>query len=99
MEAIDRGLRWVVGAAEELATGLRLVPKPLPPALAELRAQPRPLVMRTRLWRGTGFAALTLATIEDERGSLCGVTVIGLPAPSVLPIVEVDVVALDGALG
>lgn len=97
MDVIDRGLRWVVGAAEELVAELRLVPKPLPPALAELRGQSRPLVMRTRRWRGSGWSALTVATIEDEHGSLRTATVIGLPTP-VRPIVGIDLIALGGAL-
>lgn len=98
MDVIDRGMKWVVGAAEEFVRESTLVPKPLPPALAELRAQGRPLVMRTRRWCGPGWSALTVATIEDEQGALCTATVIGLPAQSVRPIVGVDLIALGGAL-
>lgn len=98
MEVIDRGLRWVVGAGEELVEATGLAPRPLPAPLTELRALGRPLLMRTRRWAGPGWSALTIATIEDESVGLCTATVIGLPCGSVLPIVGVDLIALGGAL-
>lgn len=97
-DEIDVGLRWVVGAAEELVDRLEVSPLPLPEGLSELRAGPRPLVMRTRRWAGPRWSALTVATIEDADGALCTATVIGLPTATLLPIVGVDLIALGGAL-
>lgn len=97
--AHDAGLRAVVAAAGRWVDALGLAARPLPGALAELRAAQRPLTMRTRRWTGGAFAALTIAEIEDDAGALCTATVIGLPAAGTLaPVVGVDLIALGGAL-
>lgn len=57
------------------------------------------VVLRTRRYRGAGFAPLTLAHIENAQGGLCSLTVVGLPQPgSGLPILGMDLIALNGAL-
>jgi len=101
LDPIDTGLKIVLVAIEAWIARHRLALCPLP---AQLRAlvgthAGAALHLDTRRWRGTGFAALTVATIRDATGRLRSVTIIGLPAAGVPgPIVGVDLIGLGGAL-
>lgn len=56
--------------------------------------------LHTRRFSGGVFRSLTIATIRKQpSGELCSLTVVGLPTPSsLLPILGVDLIALQGSL-
>lgn len=58
-----------------------------------------PVALRSRRYESEFYESITLAHIEDERGSLRSVTVVGVPrAEYGLPIVGFDVIAVGGSL-
>lgn len=100
-DAIDRGLRGVLAAAETFVERLGLVALAVPPALRQLDGVlgEVPVALHTRRFAGGAFAAVTVAAIVEAGGGLRAVTMIGIPGDGVLaPILGVDVVGLGGAL-
>lgn len=99
--AIDVGLRSVLAAAQGWIDAAPLDRVTLPGGLAELRGAHGEATLRlaTRRHVGGGFAALTVAAIDDDRGLLRGATLIGLPEPATLaPVLGVDLIGFAGAL-
>lgn len=92
------GLKWLDALIVQ-RLGLQEVAIPADLAAATGLLRGAPVVLRTRRYRGAGFAPLTLAHIENAQGRLCSLTVVGLPQPgSGLPILGMDLIALNGAL-
>lgn len=85
----------------DLVSGLVLrevaVPQPFQLLCGQLRDDR--VGLRSRQYESRYYESITIAHIEDERGSLRSVTVVGIPRAAFgLPIIGFDVIAVGGSL-
>lgn len=98
IDDLDRGLHAVRDALDGLAARWPAIP--VPAALRLLRGSIRdtPVELRTRRFADATYT-LTLAEIaESSTGALRAVTAIGVPHGAPLPILGIDLIALQGSL-